>query len=115
MATVAATVAERPAQSFLATWANLASGDVGAPVDYVGHADRTVQVTGSFGGATVTLQGSLDKENWATLNDAQGNPIQITEARIEAVTELVLWIRPSVAGGTSTDVTVNLLMRKTMG
>lgn len=115
MATIPVTVTEKPAQSFLATWANLASGDVGAEVDYVGHADRTVQVFGNLGGATVTLEGSLDRTNWATLNDAQGNPIQITAAKIEAITELVLWVRPSVAGGVGTDVTVNLLMRKTMG
>ncbi len=114
MATVAVTVTDKPAQSFLATWAGMTTSDVGAEIDYVGHADRTVQVFGAFGGATVTLQGSLDRSNWATLNDAQGNPIEITQAKIEAITELVLWIRPHVSGGTGTNVTVSLLMRKTM-
>ncbi len=109
------TITEHPAQSVMATWANMATNDDGAPIDYVGHADRTVQVFGTFGGATVTLQGSLDKTNWATLNDVQGNAIEITAGKIEAVTELPLWIRPLVTGGTGTDVTVKLFMRKTMG
>lgn len=114
MAEIARTLTEQPAQSFVVTWANLAAGDTGTPIDLVGHADRTVQVFGNFGGATVTLEGSLDGDHWATLNDAQGNPIQITEAKIEAVTEAVLLTRPSVAGGSSVDVTVKLFMRKTM-
>jgi hypothetical protein len=113
MATVFPTVLERPAQSYLAQWVGMTTGDVGDRIDYVGHADRTVQVVGTFGGATVTLQGSLDGANWATLNDAQGQPIEITAARIEAVTEMVLFIRPIVTGGSGANVTVLLMMRKT--
>lgn len=113
MATVGVTIAERPAQSFLATWQGMATGDVGEPVDYVGHADRTVQVVGTFGGASVALEGSLDGSNWSTLSDAQGNAINFTAAGIEAVTEMVLYIRPKVTGGTGTSVTVMLMMRKT--
>jgi len=113
--TIAAVITEPPAQSYMATWSNMTTDDVGEPIQFVGHADRTVQVFGEFGGATVTLEGSLDRVNWATLNDAQGNAITITAARIEAVTELVLYTRPSVTGGTGTDVTVKLFMRKTMG
>jgi hypothetical protein len=88
--------------------------DTGYPVQYVGNADRTVQVYGTFGGATVTLEGSLDGTNWATLNDAQGSPIAITEAKLEAVTELVRYTRPSVSGGSGASLTVMLFMRNTM-
>lgn len=115
MALVHPSIAERPAQSFLARWVGMASGDIGDPVDYVGHADRTVQVIGDFNGATVTLQGSLDGDNWATLNDAQGQPMTFTQAGIEAVTEIVLFIRPVVTGGSASDISVYLLLRKTMG
>ena len=113
MATVFPTVREKPAQSYLATWDGMASGDVGDHIDYIGHADRTVQVVGTFGGATVAIQGSLNGTEWATLNDAQGNPIEITAPKIEAITEMVLFIRPVVTGGSGTSVSVLLMMRKT--
>jgi len=113
MATVDVSVAEGPAQSFIATWSGLATGDVGAPIDYVGHADRTVQVVGAFGGASVSLEGSLNGSHWSPLTDAQGNVISFTAAGIEAVTEMVLYIRPKVVGGAGTSVTVMLMMRKT--
>lgn len=114
MSTINVAIAEGPCQSFIATWEGLTAGDVGQAIDYVGHADRTVQAFGTFNGATVTLQGSLDGSNWATLNDAQGNAIEITSARLEAVTELPLYIRPSVSAGTGVSVTVKLFMRKTI-
>ena len=115
MATIVVAVSDRPAQSFLAAWQGLSSGDVGQAIDYVGHADRTVQIVGTFGGATVTLEGSLDGTNWATLNDAQGSPISMTSSGIEAVTEMVLYTRPKVVGGTGVSVTALLMMRRTMG
>lgn len=115
MADVAAIVTEKAAQSFLATWSGMAAGDVGIPIAYVGHADRTVQFSGSFNGATVTLEGSLDGESWATLSDAKGNALSVTAAGIAAVAEIVLYARPVVTGGSSPSVTVKILMRKTMG
>lgn len=83
------------------------AGDTGAPTWGCSNG------VGTFGGATVTLQGSLDGTNWATLTDAQGNAISVTSAALEAVTELVRYIRPVVTGGSGTDVTVLLLMRVT--
>ncbi len=114
MATVESTIAETDGRSYTATWAGLTTGDVGDALRYAGHADRTVQVFGTFGGATVTLQGSLDGTNWATLNDAQGDPISITAAKIESVTEAVRFTRPSVSGGSGASLTVMLFMRNTM-
>jgi hypothetical protein len=116
MATIPVTVTEGEARTFIATWTNLSTGDVGEPIRYAGAADRTVQVFGDFGGATVTLEGTLEQvpTTWLPLNDAQGNPIEITEARLEAITELVRQVRPVVAGGTGTAVTVMMLMRQTI-
>lgn len=116
MATIPVTFAEGEAQTTIATWANMTTWDVGEPVRYAGAADRTVQVFGTFGGATVTIEGTLENVpiNWSQLNDAQGDPIAITAARIEAVVELVRQIRPKVTGGTGTSVTVMMLMRQTI-
>ena len=51
----------------LATWAAMATGDVGAGVPIAYAADLTGQVTGTFGGATITWQGSNDNTNWHPL------------------------------------------------
>lgn len=94
-------------------WEEMANGDTGAPVKFPQHADRTIQVTGTFGaGGNLRWQGSNDESNYATLTDPQGNALDITTAKIEAVTELTLAARPNVtAGDGTTSLTVTLMAR----
>lgn len=97
------------------TWTGLANGDDGSPLQMPEAADRSVQVTGTFGaGGSVRLEGSNDGGNtWATLTDPQGNALDITAAKIEAVTELTEYIRPRVtAGDGTTSLAVHLLTRR---
>lgn len=97
------------------SWANLASGDDGFPVGPYPGADRSVQVTGTFGGSTVTLQGSNDltsPTNWFTLSDPQGNPLTWTSSRLEQISEYPLWMRPVVVGGTGTGLRVEMLVAR---
>lgn len=101
--------------AYLATWV-LAQGEVGVPLSYTEAADRTIQVTGTFGGATVVLEGSLEPDpiNYATLTDPQGNGLSFSAAKIEAVSEVVNHIRPRVIGGDgTTSLTCTLLLRRT--
>lgn len=101
--------------AYLATW-QLGQGDTGEPISYTTAADRTFQVTGTFGGATVVLEGSLEANpvNYATLTDPQGNGLSFSAAKIEAVTEVVTHIRPRVIGGDgTTNLTCTLLLRRT--
>lgn len=99
----------------IATWTPLANGDEGAPVELANFADRTVQVVGAFGGGgNLRIEGSLDGENWAPLTDPQGNFLDIQTAKIEAITEIVRWVRPRVtAGDGTTSLTVTMLLRGT--
>ena len=115
MAAINPTTREGPAKTFIVEWV-LGAGDTGVPIDYPGAADRTVQIIGNFGGATVEMQGTLEQTpvTWLPVTDAQGNAISKTEASLEAITELVRWIRPIVTGGTGTAVTILLLMRTTI-
>ena len=101
--------------AFLVTW-QLAQGDTGAPVSHTVAGDRTFQVVGTFGGASVVLEGSLQPApvDYATLTDPQGNGITYSGPRIEAVTEVVNHIRPRVIGGDGTTrLTCILLLRRT--
>lgn len=95
------------------TWPALANGNDGAPVELAQYPDRSIQVAGTFGsGGSCAIEGSIDGTNWATLNDPQGNALTITAAKIEAVAELVRYLRPHVtAGDGTTALTVTLIMR----
>ena len=73
--------------------------------------DKTVQLIGTFGSATVVIQGSLDGTTWATLTDPQGDALSFTAAGLNLVAENVRYIRPSASGGSSQDIDVYLLVR----
>lgn len=83
-------------------WSSVINGNTGAAVQLSGFFDVTVQITGTFGGATCTIQGSMDNINWATLNDKQGIALGLTAAGMKRVQEFPLYIRPSVASGDGT-------------
>jgi hypothetical protein len=91
----------------------LANGETGEGLALPNHADRSVQVSGTFGsGGSVSIEGSLDGTTWATLTDPQGNNLAITTAKIETVMEATLYIRPRVtAGDGTTALTITVLCR----
>lgn len=96
------------------TWANMANSDTGAALEMVGSADRSIQVTGTFGsGGNLRIQGSNDGTNWNTLTDPQGNDINLTTSKIEQIMEVVRYMRPNVtAGDGTTNLTVSILVRR---
>lgn len=96
------------------TW-SLGNADTGVPVEMPGSHIRSVQISGTFGSATVVIQGSNDGVTYFTLTDAQGNAISKTTAAIENIQELTRYLRPSSSGGTGTAITVSLLLRSTRG
>jgi hypothetical protein len=78
-----------------------------------GAADRSVQVTGTFGAAgSLTIQGTNDLAQgaWATLNDPMGDPLTFTAAGLSQVLECSLFIRWIItAGDGTTSLAVRLL------
>lgn len=96
------------------TWANMANSDTGSALEMVGSADRSIQVTGTFGsGGNLRIQGSNDGTNWNTLTDPQGNDINLTTSKIEQIMEVVRYMRPNVtAGDGTTNLTVSILVRR---
>lgn len=128
MATIQVENVEKPANVTqydrvqIRRWPNLTTNDKGSPVILCNHADRTVKVGGDFNGATVHIEGFVgdptdadeiaDDTNWLPLTDPSDNFLQLTEAKIEAVSQVSLMIRPRVSGGTSPDITVYLLAKE---
>lgn len=89
----------------------------GGRVEMPGSSDRSIQCEGTFGGATITVQGSneVTPTNWETLTDVHGNPCTFTAAGIKAVAEITRWIRPLLSGGAGSDVDVTGMFRRTDG
>lgn len=89
------------------------------PVELPAHADRSVQLLGTFGGSTVVVEGSnVDQpvtttaSDWTTLSDPQGNALSFTAAGIKQVLEVTKWIRVRVSAGTSTSVIARMAARQ---
>lgn len=94
-------------RSKLIKWEGLLNTDTGDVYEFTHFADRTVQVTGTFDGA-VTIQGSNDGTNYATLNDVFGIPLSFTAAGLRAIAECPKYVKPVVAAGTTALNAVNI-------
>ena len=105
-------------KTFHYVWA-LGDADTGQTVQHAGAADMSFQVFGTFGSATVILQGSNQPfdgtiDTFWTLTDQADNAISFTSAGGEAVAPLAAAIRPSTSGGSGTAITAILFIRSTM-
>lgn len=97
------------------TWSGLRADDDGEPVRLAVYSDRSVQVVGVFGGATVTIGGSNDGVTYHSLNATDGQPLEITAGLLKQIVELPVWIKPRVFGGDgSTDLRVILAGRRSI-
>lgn len=74
--------------------------------------DRSVQMVGTWNGATVSVQGSNDGTNWAALTDGLGNSLALTADGIKQVCEITRYIRAKVTSGSVTSVAVTILARR---
>lgn len=93
-------------------WTGLATGDTATTHTL----ERTAGILGSFqafgtwGGATVVLQGSNDGTNWVTLKD-NGTDISLTADGAFEFSTAMLYVRPSISGGSGDDVDVIVTTR----
>lgn len=96
-------------------WETLNSGNLdGAAVDSPGLPLKSVQVIGTFNGATCTFQGSIDGTNWFGLTDPAGNALAFTAAGGGQLgPHLPRYVRPLVSSaGGSTDLDAFLYSTK---
>jgi len=95
-----------------AMWIEIGQGDTCDPAPNAQFSDRSVQAVGTWGGATLVMQGSNDGgTTWANLQDAEGNAISFTANDFKQLLEVSGHIRPSISGGDgTTDIDVHLVM-----
>jgi hypothetical protein len=99
------------------SWTSLLNGDDGAPIKFGPFADRSVQVTGTFGtGGTIVMEGSNDGgTTWATLKDPLGANVSFTATGLKMIGDLPYQIRPRVTAGDGTTSLSAWLMMRTGG
>ena len=90
---------------------NTTDTEVGVLVSGATGVIGCMQVSGTFGGATVTLQGSTDNSDFRTLLDLSGNPITFTSAGIRDFSTAAPYVRPIATGGTGDNVSVTIIVQ----
>lgn len=90
----------------LRRWSAMTTGDNGEPIILTKFNDRTLHVTGTFGGATVAFEGSNDGIEYLPMRDVFNAVVSASEAKLITLTEVPLYVRPVVTGGTGTSVSI---------
>ncbi len=95
-------------------WVDIVAEQVCDPVETSGAHVKSVQVFGEFSNeAAVVLEGSNDGSHWAPLTNAFGNHIEISDDRIQSVTEITRCVRPKVLRGDKrTKICVVIFLRR---
>lgn len=95
------------------TWADIVTGDTVEPYGISSQAGvaGAIQIDGTFGGTTVTLQGSNDGTTYFGLKDIAGNLITATAAAYFEFTTAALYIKPALASGSANAVDVTVMLR----
>jgi hypothetical protein len=110
MATINATITVMEDGVVLVKWLGITEADTGTPVNLARFPDRTVQVLGDFTtSGAITLEGSNDGTNYATLTDPQGDAIVITSQGLRLIAENPLYIRPRATAGSSVSMDVYIV------
>lgn len=93
------------------TWTGVTQADTfkAVKLERAVHA-YSMQVSGTFGGATVALHGSMDGVTYAALDDVDGTPIGATAAGIVSARDLALWVKPVASGGAGQSLTVSIMV-----
>ncbi len=95
------------------TWPDLDAGESGQAAGVTRWQEKTIQITGSLGTTTITIQGSNDGTNWATLNskgmDADSAiPLSGLGVGIYSILENPAFIRPVASAGDSSNIPIVL-------
>jgi hypothetical protein len=101
-------------------WTGIGDADTCQGVQCPGFPDQTIEVSGTFAGATIQILGSnssvdgtVGSGRWFVLSDplGTGNPIQFSAEGLKTLLHNPLWIRPATAGGAGSSLNVYLVSK----
>jgi subtilisin family serine protease len=99
----------------------VASGDTFTSFEQPEFGDKTVQVSGTFGAATVTVVGTNETDitdapqNYVTLRDDQSVALAITAAGIYLIAQNPRFMSVSISGAGGSGIRVTFMCRKDKG
>jgi len=94
-------------------WSNVASGDTFDPLvlkQQFGLAGA-IQVSGTFGAASVTFLVSNDNVNYFPAKDISNTAIAFTAGGIAEISLSAVYIRPAITGTGASGITITLVTR----
>lgn len=98
--------------TLLYTWTPVTQADTCNPIQVPEHSDKSIQVSGAFGGTSVAVAGSNDGVNFSSLRDPSSTVIAIVAGTdLRAILENTYQIRPVLTGGAATSISINMLVR----
>jgi gamma-glutamyltranspeptidase len=94
-------------------WDAIETGDtlVGLATPNGSARNASVQIGGTFGGATVTLQASNDGTTYFAIKDMHGTNISATAAGGFEFVSSAAFLRPTIASGSTNSVVVSVVLR----
>lgn len=96
------------------TWSDLSTADTATaygPIRGGVGSFASVQLTGTWGGATVVLQVSNDGVNFVTLKDRNGTNVSATANNWFELSTSGLYLKPVSSAGTADNVDVVITLR----
>lgn len=113
-ATVDKNIGPRDGSMVLISWTLTSADDTGDSFEFSNFADRTWQATGTWGGATLALEGSNDGQNWFALSNlASGSAATLTADGGASTLELPRYGRPRLStAGTGASIEVSVCARE---
>ena len=96
--------------TFWAWWHSIKPGNVGKELAILFAADITIQVTGTFDGASLSIEGSNDGENWFQLHTYPEKPAFFISAGLRKIVESPVYIRPVMAMNSSAESNLIVLI-----
>lgn len=81
------------------TWTPLGAADTGTPEELSRYPDKSVQIDGTFGGATAVLEGSDDGVTYFTVKDVYGTAVSSAVAARFDIRDVAYFLRPRTSGG----------------
>lgn len=95
-----------------AVWASATEADSFAAIKMPGFLARSISIQGTFGSATVVINGSIDGTNYSGLTNMAGSALSKTSAFCGGVGDAVLYYQPAASGGSSQILVVSMLFTK---
>ena len=96
----------------LYTWTLTTADPTGDPISWSDWTDRSVQMTGTWGGATCVLEGA-NVATYLPITDPQSNAVSKTSDALEACVEVTRFVRPRLSTvGVGATIVVTLLARR---